>query len=48
MCHPIAAAHVAAKVFDELAERYSQRAGGYTRVVRLGPRNGDGATIVRL
>jgi len=27
---------VAAKVFDELAERYRERAGGYTRVLKLG------------
>jgi large subunit ribosomal protein L17 len=40
--------HVAAKVFDELAERYAERAGGYTRLVRLGPRNGDGAPVVQL
>jgi large subunit ribosomal protein L17 len=39
---------VARKVFDELAERYAGRAGGYTRIVRLGPRNGDGATVVQL
>ena len=36
------------KVFDELAERYSGRAGGYTRLVKLGPRNGDGAPMVQL
>jgi large subunit ribosomal protein L17 len=39
---------VARKVFDDLAERYAERAGGYTRLVRIGPRNGDGATIVQL
>jgi large subunit ribosomal protein L17 len=39
---------VASKVFDELAERYSARAGGYTRIVKLGPRNGDGAPVVQL
>ncbi len=36
------------KVFDELAERYESRPGGYTRIVRLGPRLGDGATVVIL
>jgi large subunit ribosomal protein L17 len=39
---------VVAKVFDELAPRYAQRAGGYTRLVQLGPRIGDGASIVQL
>ncbi len=31
------------KLFDELAERYKERNGGYTRVIRLGWRRGDGA-----
>ena len=39
---------VVAKVFDELAERYADRPGGYTRIVRLGPRLGDGAPVVQL
>ena len=39
---------VAGKVFDELAERYSGRPGGYTRIVKLGPRLGDGAPQVIL
>ena len=38
----------AGKVFDDLAARYADRPGGYTRIVRVGPRPGDGATIVIL
>jgi large subunit ribosomal protein L17 len=39
---------VAGKLFDELATRYAERAGGYTRIVRLGPRHGDGAPVVQV
>lgn len=33
------------KLFNELAPRYQDRRGGYTRVVRLGERKGDGAPV---
>ena len=36
------------KLFGELAERYASRPGGYTRIVKLGPRLGDGAPQVIL
>ncbi|MCL0044523.1 50S ribosomal protein L17 [Dehalococcoidia bacterium] len=40
--------NVIAKVFSELSERYADRPGGYTRLLKLGPRKGDGAPIVLL
>jgi len=39
---------VVEKVFDELATRYANRNGGYTRVLKIGQRRGDGAPIALL
>jgi len=37
---------MAAKMFDEIAPKYADRNGGYTRMVKIGPRKGDGAPMV--
>jgi len=39
---------VAEKLFKEIAPRYSERRGGYTRITKLGTRLGDGAQMVLL
>jgi large subunit ribosomal protein L17 len=41
-------AEIVKKLFDEIAPRYAERPGGYTRILKLGPRASDGAEMVLL
>lgn len=36
---------VVKSLFDEIAPKYAERQGGYTRIYRVGPRRGDGAEM---
>ena len=39
---------VVKNLFDNVAPKYAERNGGYTRIIKKGPRRGDGAEIVIL
>jgi large subunit ribosomal protein L17 len=44
----LASPEIVKKLFDDIAPRYADRQGGYTRMLKLGPRYGDSAEMVLL